>query len=369
MVSENKSVQASINQSLDPDFLKHEMKNGVFDLKLVLGYIGSQMLQFCAPLRDSEIRLLATKEDYAQVIVEMVDIMESMKLDLSNYKLQALRPHLIRQAVDYERSKFDSAILSNSIKLERTESWIKISADLLKRIANERNPEGIIRNEPTFKFDDVINHAFLSLFFSEHGASAANIPETLLIDTERIFKIQNDLQKIAILSTLIMLSKNSVPALRQNDQTSVELMDKLKLLLDKTDTDIDVIAKAIVEVSNRALEKKAEITAKLSQLTSNPTGPCYSCLSNEDIELIRGLVVKTVNHRDPLLNLLTRRIQTVVRLHLEKNLFEPSSVKKHGIDPMLANDLETVSNRIVSLVRHNKQVHAKHYNHLLERLV
>ena len=37
---------------------------------------------------------------------EIFRVLELMKLDMANYTLQSLRPHLKQQSVDYERGKF-----------------------------------------------------------------------------------------------------------------------------------------------------------------------------------------------------------------------------------------------------------------------
>src|SRR5688572_18489344 len=102
MVSDKGKIAENIKEVLDVDLIKQQIDNKAFDIVQCMGYISQKMLQLCAPIRDPAIRSIAQSTDVAEAFERILAILEDMKLDLANYRLQALRPVLQRQAVDYE---------------------------------------------------------------------------------------------------------------------------------------------------------------------------------------------------------------------------------------------------------------------------
>jgi T-complex protein 11 len=368
MLSEKGNVAKNIHESLDDEFIKHQMNHNSFNLHETLGYIGKKMLELCAPIRDASIRALEHEQDPAAVMMKMKTLLEEMQLDLSNYRLQSVRPHLMHQAVEYEREKFDAGVSSGRITLTRTEAWLAASVAQLQKTADERNPENIEHPDLKVKYEDALNHAYLTTLFSKEGVSTSTLPEPLVMDASRLFAMQNEIQVLAIVSAICMLSRNTFSCFVSDELASRELKTRLMLLLKAEGTNVETLSGLIVSIANKSFERKADTMTSLSRMTSKATAADARVVTSEEEAMIKAMVEKTVSFRDPLFSLLTRRIQSVVKVHLERDVFRAETLKRHGLDVVVA-ELEKLSGSIVSLAGHNKKVHYRHYNAILEKLI
>jgi hypothetical protein len=199
MVDEKGRIAQEINEVLDTDFLLHQINHQAFDLRKVIGYAGEKMLQLCAPTRDAEIRALSQESDMTAIMFRMLEILEVMKMDLANFRLQSLKPQLKKQAVDYERQKFDHALRIGAASLAKTDAWLLKATTDLQKVADERNPENLDHPDLKLKFGAIFDHALLSLLFATTPVNPQTLPETLTLDGKRIFDFQNELQAMAIL--------------------------------------------------------------------------------------------------------------------------------------------------------------------------
>ncbi|TPX57192.1 hypothetical protein SpCBS45565_g08253 [Spizellomyces sp. 'palustris'] len=353
MVSENGKFAENIKEVLDVEHIRQQLDNNAFDLLRCLSYITEKMLQLCAPIRDAAIRSIALSSDIATAFEHILEILEDMKLDLANYRLQALRPILQQQAVEYERTKFDEALIAGAVTLERTAAWVATAVSSLQSVTAARNPENIQSPENRIGYEDAYNEALLNLIFSNTAISSSTLPETLLLDANRLFGFQNEGQAITIVAALVMLSKNAIKELRDNRPAVQKLKQTLFILLRDKGTTIDNLSLQVISTINDSL--------------SRPSGPSTR-LSVEQESLIRSMVEKTLSYRDPVFSLLSRRIQISIRHQLEKGVFKRESLASHGLD-IVQSELESLSRRVCLLAKHNKEVYAKHYDTFLEKVV
>ncbi|KND03158.1 uncharacterized protein SPPG_09000 [Spizellomyces punctatus DAOM BR117] len=353
MVSENGKFAENIKEVLDVEHIKQQLDNNAFDFLRCLSYITEKMLQLCAPIRDAAIRSIALSSDIVTAFEHILDILEDMKLDLANYRLQALRPILQQQAVEYERTKFDEALIAGAVTLERTAAWLATAVNSLQSVTAARNPENIQTPENRIGYEDAYNEALLNLIFSNTAISLSTLPETLLLDADRLFGFQNEGQAITIVAALVMLSKNAIKELRDNRPAVQKLKQTLFILLRDKGTTIDNLSLQVISTINDSL--------------SRPSGP-PTRLSVEQESLIRSMVEKTLSYRDPVFSLLSRRIQFAIRHQLEKGVFKRESLASHGLD-IVQSELESLSRRVCLLAKHNKEVYAKNYDSFLEKVV
>ena len=47
------------------------------------------------------------------VFREVFNLMDAMKVDMANFQLQSIKPHLVQQSIEYERNKFKDYLQSN----------------------------------------------------------------------------------------------------------------------------------------------------------------------------------------------------------------------------------------------------------------
>lgn len=367
MVNEKGPVSKEIAEVFDMEFLQTQIRNKVFDLRRVVGYAGEKMLQLCAPVRDAEIRAIAQEGDITAIIFKMLQVLEGMKIDLANFRLQALKPELKKQAVEYEKLKFDHAIRAGAVTLEKTDMWLKKATSELQKVADERNPENIDHPDLKLKFGNVYNHALLSILFSTTPIEPSTLAETLIMDGKRLFEMQNELQAMTIVAALTMLSKNIIPELRTEFSAMKELSAALFTMLRSEGTTLATLSMEIVSCANIVFHKHTKLIANLSHLTSKPEEQKLKEVSPEQETLIQSMVEKTLSHKDPFFSVLSRRIERLVRVALEKD-FKKEALKKNGLD-LIENEFEPLVNKICILARHNRAVYNEHYDSILNKYV
>lgn len=367
MVNEKGPVAREINEVFDTDFLTHQIQNNVFDLKKLLGYAGEKMLQLCAPVRDASIRALATSEDMTSLIFQMLDILEEMKLDLANFRLQTIKPELKKQAVAYERQRFDAALQNGSATLVKTDAWLLNTYTELQKVADERNPENIDHPDLKVKFGQVFNTALLSMLFSTSPINQSTLPETFAMDAKRLFEMQNELQACAIVAALTMLSKNIIPQLRSKEVTMKELAASLFKLLKSEGTTTATLATEIISSANIMFHKQTKLIANLSQMTSKPTDQSLKQVSSEQETLVHSMVEKTLSYKDPFFSVLSRRMERLVKTSLEKE-FRQDALKKNGLE-LIDSEFTPLVKRITALAQHNRDVFGFHYDSILKKYI
>ncbi|TPX36381.1 hypothetical protein SmJEL517_g01451 [Synchytrium microbalum] len=349
MVSETGHIATEIKEKLDLEMIQQQISKDIFDLAGCIKYILSKMAQLCAPIRDAAIRTLAQIEDPVHAFEQILNVLEEMKLDLANYRLQALRPHLAQQAVEYERAKFDDALTKGSISLEKTTTWLETSAKSLQEVLNARDKEGISHPENRVRFEDVYHDALLSLIFNNTTLLTRDkVPETLLLDADRLCRMQNEAQAIIIVASLIMLSRNAAGELRGDKAAMTQLKETLFVLLEDGESTVDHLAAQIVQAVSTALGKNNKE------------------LEEAQITLIKTMVEKTLSHKDAVFTLLSRRAHTAIKQQLVSSHFKRDALTSAGLD-LVGKELEDLSRKVYLLAKHNKEVHAKHYDDILKK--
>ncbi|KAI8893179.1 T-complex 11 [Globomyces pollinis-pini] len=366
MVNEKGPIAHEIHQVFDFDYIKQQMDSKVFNLVKLVQYTGEKMLQLCAPIRDKSIREIGNEKDVVVAMFKLLDLIQEMKLDLANYRLQAIKPILTQQAVDYEKNKFNLAIFNGSLKLTKTKKWLEDTVKQMNAVKESRNPE-MIQTQSKIKYSDVFNHALLGLLFSTKPIDPSLLPETLSIDAKRLFDFQNELQAMTIVSAITMLSKNIVVELRLEHQVMQELTKRLFAHLRSENTTLEVLVKEITDTCNILFHKQTKVVSNVSNLTSNPMQQRLKELSPEQIELITNMVSKTVSYKDPFFSVLNRRLEKLTRLALEST-FRRNSLAKHGLD-LIGGELESLMVKITLMAKHNKNVFGEHYDKILKSIV
>ncbi|CAG8812793.1 29744_t:CDS:2, partial [Racocetra persica] len=345
LVSPTSSLRSSINEVLDIDLITQQTKAGVYNIHNCIVFIINTMLQICAPVRDEEIQKLKDLNDFAEIFQKLLNILDQMRLDLANFRVKAFRPYLKEHAIEYERRKFEQALQSKRLTLDLTKSWIKQIVNSLLRTRAERNPENIHlpqhRHNHGIKFDQVYNESFVSFIFQPSTIDKNNCPETLLLDIERLWNYQNEGQAITIVAALLMLTKNVAGGnVNSASDDLTTLKDTLFVLLMDGDTTID------------------NLTAEI--LSYFP-----STLSSETQTLIKSMVSKTLSQSDKVFSLLSRRIQNIMKQHLQTGQFpKKETLAQHGVIAV-AKELEQLSRKICILGRYNREVYAYWYDTII----
>ena len=369
MVSEEGKFAVEINEVMDLELIQQQINNKAFDLHRSLEYVGSKMLQLCAPMRDASIRAVSQEENMASALQKILEILEEMRIDLANFRLQALKPHLSKQAVEYERTKFDAALEMGLISLDKTKNWLKTSVETLEAVSATRNPESIAHPDLRVKYENAFHFALLTLIFGSTTVSVDSVPETLSMDANRLFGFQNEAQALTIISALVMLTKNIVPDIRTDDKALKNLTELVSTLLQAADTNVEKLSSEIISFVNGTFVAKSALIQDLAKQAGKAAPELkIKTLTEEQEGMVRNMVDKTLSFKDPVFMLLSRRIQAVIRQHMERGSFKNESLASHGLT-YVGTELERLSGRIAALSKHNKEVYAKHYDNILKDFI
>ncbi|CAJ0765450.1 17586_t:CDS:2 [Entrophospora sp. SA101] len=346
----NSPMYSSVNEVLDIELITQQSKAGVYNIRNCIMFITNMMLQICAPVRDEQIQSLQNMTELSEIFQRLLEILDLMRLDLANYRLKAHRPYLKEHAVDYERRKFEQALESNRLSLERTKIWLQPTIDSLLRTVAERNPENVLlpnQRNHGIKFAQVYDEALVSYIFQQALIEKNNCPETFLLDTERLWGFQNEGQAITIVAVLLMLTKNIAIGSSANSISEGEL-ETLKNNL-------------FVLLMDRDIKMDNLTTEILSHFPSN--------ISSETQSLVKSMVSKTLSQSDKVFSLLSRRIQSIIKQHLQTGQFpKKETLSQYGVLPV-AKELEQLSRKIFILALYNREVYANWYDKVIrERL-
>uniref|UniRef100_A0A4X1WDY5 T-complex 11 like 2 n=1 Tax=Sus scrofa TaxID=9823 RepID=A0A4X1WDY5_PIG len=103
-------LRNQICEVLDTDLIRQQAEHSAVDIQGLANYVISTMGKLCAPVRDDDIRELKATGNIVEVLRQIFHVLDLMKMDMVNFTIRSLRPHLQRQLVDYERTKFQEIL-------------------------------------------------------------------------------------------------------------------------------------------------------------------------------------------------------------------------------------------------------------------
>ncbi|ORY96122.1 T-complex protein 11-domain-containing protein [Syncephalastrum racemosum] len=332
MVRPTHPLARQISDAIDIDLIRQQLNQKSFDLDGMISTVLGFMSQLCAPVRDADVSAIAQITNRGQQVRAIMELLDQMGLDMANFQLRALRPHLVHIAVDYEREKFSSALQQGQVNLVNTRHWLKDAARRLVDAANQRNPEQVEPQE-RLKAQAVFEEAMVSLFSMTSALRPDTCPETLYLDMGRLNSCINETQRVTIVAALVMLARNF-----GHTGDIDELIHKLFVMLADDSTKIDHLAAELAE------------SAKISP---------------ERRPIVHAMINKTLKHTDTVYSLLSRRVSSVIRASIQKEEFVSHDVLvSYGLESV-HDELKRLSERITRLACHNRQVYAKWYDDII----
>ncbi|KAI9140488.1 T-complex 11 [Paraphysoderma sedebokerense] len=347
-----------IDEALDVELIRQQIEKNVFDLNGCLNTVVQILLQLCAPVRDEAVRaiLSSPSTDIPAIFESIMDVIDVMKLDLANFRLEQLRPILKAQAVEYESTKFRQSLSSGETSLTKTTAWLQESFESLAQVSAARNPENIQHPENKLKYEDIYHDAVLSLLFSSTGINPTNIPETLALDGQRMFNLQNEIQGINVVAALIMISRNMLSR-DAFAAAAPKLREVLFVLIKDSETKLENLSTQVIKTINDTLSASPSSSASTSK-----------SLDASQESFITTMISKTLNTKDKLYSILSRRIQTTIKNHLSSGKFKKDGLSAAGLD-VVEKELEGVSEKVYRLAKHNKEVYREWYDQILRGFV
>ncbi|KAI8979998.1 T-complex protein 11-domain-containing protein [Pilobolus umbonatus] len=338
LVRPGNSMHSNINEAMDLSLIEQQIRQGAFDMDRMTSFVIDCMSDMCAPVRDEEIQVLHSMEPLER-IQKIMHLLEAMSMDLANFRLRSLRPHLMTMAVEYEREKFTLLMNNGAIRLDRTTEWISKAVYKLYEEAARRNPEGVspeANNKPTH--DAIFEEAFVSLIGQSELIEENMLPETLRLDVDRMAQFQNEAQAMTMVTCLIMLAKN----FGSNHSSLSTLANTLLTLLKSPSTSIDNLS--------------AEIERSVN-------------IRPENRGMIRTMVDKVLSQTDTIYCLLSRRVSSVIKSSIQNGVFvNDAIISSYGLEQVQPHLME-LTHAIMRLCNHHRKVYSKWYDDIINETI
>lgn len=205
-----------IEAVLDMDLIQQAMDKDTFDYQQYSLFIIDTMSKLCAPARDAALQSLSKVTEPVDLFRGIMETLELLKLDMANYTIQQMRPHIQQQVVAYEQKKFKELLETQAEAgvdgLEATKLWLSRAYE---RIKDEKTI-------CSFKYESgptpssICNEAFMEIFVWKQDLL---FPETLAMDEVRFNEIYVKCRKFlvvcAIINTVYTLVGESIRGLEE----------------------------------------------------------------------------------------------------------------------------------------------------------
>ncbi|KAF9972214.1 T-complex protein 11 [Actinomortierella ambigua] len=405
--------------TMDPPFIQQQVEKNAFDAEKMMKFVLEIMLKLCAPVRDKEIEAIrntldelptlmvaqqtwpsspsttpraspapasssldtdttvesltggssasdaSLKKMRTRILIDclrnILEVLDEMILDMTRFRISALRPYLRKQAVPYEQQAFRSAQESKEKSLIITQSWLAHAAKQVaaadaatptpapappsQGLTNEQqgadsttstSKKPVPGSKNRMQQYRVFAHGYLNLLFSGVPLyPGLSLPETFDLDAMRIESLQNQIRGISFVAVLMQVARLMAPRLgvagADVGKVGEQLKEKLFQLIRSQTTTLEQLQEAVVEAVEmeahhhyrHQMEQQQQAKIPLSPRSpgvspspSSPTPP--QRMSAEQRQVIGSMVSRTLSFvDDPIYNTITKKLRELIRSYLE----------------------------------------------------
>lgn len=262
LLSPQGKLRQEIDEILDLELIKQQAEHGALDFQRYAQYVLSVMARLCAPVRDEQIRQLTQSSDVIELFKGIVELIELMKLDMANFTISQMRPHIVQHSVEYERQKFNEFLEMQSKMgcdgLTNTRHWLKSTCD-------EYDESSIVDQDRNKSIDQVIRCAYVRLLKNHNSIGV--FPETLAIDQDVILVLRQKLHTCILTGSALLIVGAAIPTLQSNSELKQRLKQHLLLLLNNAGsnrtTDLDQLT-GVADYMISELTKSIDLSQSLT---------------------------------------------------------------------------------------------------------
>lgn len=366
------SLRTHINEMLDLDLIKQQADHGILDISKLAQSIVGFLSKMCAPARDEQAKKILLNEDIVDLFREVFSLIDAMKVDMANFQLQTIKPHLMQQSVEYERKKFKDYVQSNPGGLMSTKVWLKRGAQVATgvgvRAAAQVSAEAVDTTDFTLQklqdadLIDVLVHGYLGIIFGEAGWP---FPETLIMDEFRLAEMRWSVRRTTLIAAVLLVTLNTIGQQLASDAAYLAtLKEVLYILLDGVpEGDFPSALPGVYEQTVRETEKLLHERG-LKQLSS------------QQKDLLKGQTEGITSADHTVFHLITTRaydfmFNSIKRRFLQKGSREGGQ-STHPVIPQgltsVNTELSEITGRFSRVVGHNLAVFAPFYEDLLTEI-
>nr|XP_008522893.1 PREDICTED: T-complex protein 11-like protein 1 [Equus przewalskii] len=325
-------LRNQIREVLDLDLIQQEAEHGALDISKLAEFIIGMMGTLCAPARDEEVNKLKDIKEIVPLFRAMFSVLGLMKVDMANFAVSSIRPHLMQQSVEYERKKFQ---------------------ELLEKQPSGDAPVPV----PVPDAAAVQDRAYLRLLRWDHLRRP--FPETVLMDQARFQELQLQLEHLTILGAVLLVTF-SVAAPGVSSQA--DFAEKLKMTVQILLTDMHLPSFHLEDALTAIGEKVCvEVSSRLSLCGFSP-------LTADQETALKGQIQAVASPDDPVRRIVDARILTFLETCLASGHQKPLPTVPGGLGPV-HKELEELAVKFVRLVNYNKMVFSPYYDATLRKIL
>ncbi|XP_036962247.1 T-complex protein 11-like protein 1 isoform X2 [Acanthopagrus latus] len=349
-------LRARIDEVLDLPLIQQQAEKGTLDISELSQFIVGMMGSLCAPCRDEDINKLKEITDIVPLLKAIFSVLDLMKVDMANFAVSSIRPHLMQQSVEYERSKFQEFLEKQPNALDYTEKWLEDAVRCLR----EAGPDGssaASSDPPSLLPLNVHNHAYLRLLRWDHASDP--FPETVLMDQVRFQEMQQEAERLVLLSSVLLVVYT----------TTGEAISGLPGLMETLKNTVNILLADMHTPSFSAQEALATIGEKLCVELSQCLGQHgYSPFSADRKSTLMGQISATIQPDNTVRKLMDSRVQSYLLASLESSQHKTPPALPGGLAPV-GRELKELAVRFSRLVNFNKLVFSPFYQKILNKIL
>ncbi|KTF85512.1 hypothetical protein cypCar_00020718 [Cyprinus carpio] len=343
-------LRGQIKEALDLSLIQQEAENGALDISKLAQFIIDMMGTFCAPCRDEDIKHLREITDIVPLFKSIFAVLDKMKIDMANFAVSSLRPHLLQQSVEYEQKKFQEFLQKQPNALDFTKKWLQDTSDYVTGGAT------CTPNSAQLPLT-IHNHAYLRLLKWDHDTEA--FPETLLMDQGRFLEMQQELEQLALVASVLLIVYNSAG----------EAISGLPGLMERLKKTIKILLAEMHTSSFKADEAFAAVAEKLCvELRGCLFWHGFSPFPSDRENTLKGQILAVKSADNPIRKVIDSRIQTYLLGFLESSALRCAPALPGGLTP-IGKELEEIAVKLERLVTFNKLVYSLFYHKILQDIL
>ncbi|XP_072497932.1 T-complex protein 11 homolog isoform X4 [Notamacropus eugenii] len=357
-------LKSQIEEVMDMELLKQEADHGALDVSHLSTYILSMMTMLCAPIRDEEVQKLESISDPVQLLREIFHVLGLMKMDMVNFTIQSIRPHLQEHSIQYERAKFQELLQRMPNFLDHTTKWLSQAAAevMTPPPAPYDSPDQITSSpaDETMKDNSIIspsmvlNQGYMNLLHWD--SDNEEFPETVMMDRTRLQEIQCQLNQLTILASVLLVANSYCgPKLLSSPQFVDKLKQIIKVLLEGNQSRLD---EALLSISDQVLQ---EIQQALVDLN-------LPALSKDNVASLSGQIHSVAKEDNCVRSIIDQRIRLFLKCCLIRGVQPSLRELPGGITP-IEEELAEMGQRFACLIHHNQQVFGPYYAGILKKVL
>ncbi|KAI3369812.1 hypothetical protein L3Q82_024641 [Scortum barcoo] len=325
-------LRSQLDEVLDMELIQQQVAHGALDLHRLAAYIINTMASLCAPVRDPEVRALKDLKDPVELLRrhfeksapaqklfspknwfpcrfplrEIFRVLGLMKTDMVNFTIQSLRPHLLQQAVQYERAKFQQILDQQPASLDNTTAWLQAAASEEASAIRARSESPGPDSRGPVSATAILNRAYMRLL--RWDPEDQKYPETALMDRARLDALGQRLQMLTLEASVLLLTNAQCGGAVLSLQGFVgKLRQSVAALLEGSHTREADLKGALLGLGETVLQ----------QVTEALSGQGGAAPPQESLDLLKGQISELWRHNNPVRTLTGERVQGFLQAMLQ----------------------------------------------------